>query len=544
MENKFGLNLNRFQLDNLRRISQGVPRPIIYGAPPTANESEYTFFLRNNSTETIPANTFISAALVWDIEDWTIYYNDETYTGTDGLFGTPWSSEWSPSNSPYDQLLYNVLTNKECYLRFNDWFANPGQHGVPAWLEETWGNMYARPNIATGLGTTKWGWSKESPINAPGRFYCKTAIDPNTQGQIYFVDDVRPVYYAQADAANSASFLSGVSPLNRRNEKNQHFLRGSRFGARYIPRFLNNTGVISQFWKYPDGEFTGSAQLGPTSSYTSWVQDFCEFDISYGLSSQLLIASIPAPIVENTGVSTTSDYTDITDFWTQDVLISNSRIVYNDPYLWAGYRGASQSTSNKSFPARVLGLACACYNFTSPFGGFFYGTTTTGVTGSVADGPGQIYHPGETSGYCGSFCCGKYGGVFNVAPSFSNYWGPSSGETDAVYFRPIASPVIRSVSSQLEPDSNRRIWLQPVYGSTRFIEKLDNAASGGYDYLRGTLLDSSYNITTTAAGDGVWVVCNSMGSTGGGETHYFTMPNGDRYWPLIIKNVNERYSIF
>ena len=540
----YGLELNRFQLDNIRRAAQGVPRPVIYGATDSAAE-EYSFYLRNTSTETIPANTFISAALVWDIDVWYVRYIDEVYSSTTGLFGTPWASEWSPANSPYDQLLYNVLTNKVCYLRLHDWYVNPGQHGVPAWLEETWGNMYARPNIATGLGAQKWGWSKETPINAPGRFYCKEAIAPNTQGQIYFIDDVRPVYYAQADAANTASFLSGISPLNRRNEKHQHYLRGSRFGARYIPKYLNSFGVVSQFWKYPDGEYTGSASSGPNSSYTSWIQDFCEFDTAYGLSEQLLIASIPAPVVENEGSSTTSDYTDVTDFWTQDVLIANNKIVYNDPYLWDGYRGAAQSTSNKHFPARVLGLACPCYNFTSPFGGYFYGTTTSGVVSAVAEGAEQIYHPaaaGTTCGLIGSLCAGKYGGVFDIIPSFSGWWRQSSGDTDAAYFRPITTPTSQFVTNQINPEGTRRIFLQPVYPSTRFIEKLDNSATST-TYLKGVLLDSDYNVTTTAA-DAVWVICYSMGSVSYGETWKFTMPNGDQYIPMVIKSVNERYAIF
>ena len=532
--------MNRFDLDNVRRMAQGVPRPIIYGAA-TTTDGDFTFYLRNNSTETIPANTWVSAALVWDIEDWTVYYNDETYTGTDGLFGTLWSQEWSPANSPYDQLLYNVWTNKVCYLRLHDWYKNGGQHGDPAWIEETWGNMYARPNMATGLGTTKWGWSKEHPAHAAGRFYCKTAIEPETQGQIFFADNVQPVYYSQSDFANSTTFLSGVNPVNRRNEKNQHLLRGSRFGARYIPRFLSSSGAVSQFWKYPDGQFTGSASMGPTSSYTSWVQDFCEFDISYGLSDQLLIASIPSPIVENTGVSTTQTYTDVCDFWQTDVLIANNRVVYNDPYLWDGYRGSSQSTSNKHFPARCLGLACSCYNFTSPFGGFYYGTTASGFSTAVAEGADTLFNPAETVGLIGSFCVGKFGGVFNITPSYSNWWTPSAGEVNAAYFRAITSPTSKISSSQIVPDGVRRMFFQPVYGSTRFIEIKNNSATDT-TYTRGVLLDADYNVTTAAAGDAVWVVCYSMGSTGAGETWKFTI-NGDQYIPLVIKSVNERYSI-
>ena len=534
------IKMNRWELDNVRRMAQGTPRPVIYGGAAAAEE-DYKFYLRNTTTETIPANTFISAALVWDIEPWYVRYVDEVYSSTTGLFGTLWSQEWSPANSPYDQLLYNVLTNHICYLRLHDWYANGGQHGDPAWLEETWGNMYARSGNATGLGTQKWGWSKESPINAPGRFYCKTAIEPSMQGEIYFVDNVRPVYYAQADAANTAT-VYGTNPLNIRNEKNQHALRGSRWGARYIPRFLRNSGVVSQFWRYPDGEYTGSASQGPTSSYQSWVQSYCEFDTAYGLSTDLLVASIPAPIVENEGSSTTQDYTDITDFWTQDVLIASNKIVYNDPYLWDGYRGAAQSTSGKHFPARVLGLACPCYNFTSPIGGVLHGATQSSPT--IREGAGELYAPAATSGLIGSFCCGRFGGVFNVIPAATSTWAPTSGDTDAAYFRAIASPVTTIANNHYNPESvGTKIYLEPVYPSTRFIEKKDNSATAGTDYLKGTLLDLDYNVTTAAAGNAVWVVCYSMGSTSYGESGCFTV-NGDKYFPLIIKSVNERYAIF
>ena len=532
------LNLNRIELDNLRRVAQGFPHPFIGGGSQKTSDDEYYFYLRNNSDEDVPANTTISAALVWDVGEWYISFEDEVYAGTSGLFGTPWSSVWSPDNSVYDRLLYTVLDQHTCYLRFHDWFASPGQHGIPAWLEETWGNMHSRPNMATGLGTTTWGWSKAHPGMAAGRFYAKESIPAGSQGQIYFCDDVRPCYYCQADVSNSSTINGEYNPIRVRNTKTQHSLRGTRWGARYIPRFMRD-GVVMQSWKFPDGQFTGSASMGPRTSYTSWIQTNCEDNIGYGLSNQLLVASIPSPIAENVGGSGgTSSYTDVSDFWQREVMINGSRIVYNDPYLWDGYRGASQSTSNKEFPARCLGLACPCSYFTSPTWGFRLDRSLGSQNGW--EGINRIYRPSATAGYMGSFCCGAPGECVSML-HMPDGWSQTSSSTLEVYFHALTSPTSNGF---IVPNTFTRMDFVPLYSSTRWIEKIDDTADST-TYMPGTLLDSYLSVTTSAAGDAVWVVCYPMGSTGGGSSWCFDdLGDNHQHIPMVIKSVNDQYKIF
>ena len=367
--------MNRFDLDNVRRAAQGFTRPVIYGAGEQKETSpEYTFYLRNNSSVAIPAESVIAPALVWDVDPWGVRLDDGAFTSTTGLFGTTFDMEWSRENSEYDALLASVIIDHVCYLRIEDKFAATltASSDICGWERATFDGD-AKLTTTSGQYTQRYQYERRNPLQSPNRFYAVNEIPAGAQGEIKFIKDVRPCFYSPDTGVNR-----GFSPVRTDHPytagditysllKQYNWLQDTYVAHRATPRYLDEYGnVLSWFIYNPSKSLIATGQNHTFSR-----------NVSCGLATKFLVASIPSPIVSNY-VDGAVAWSTALDYWAGEVMINNTngRRNYWDPWSYNDYDFSAATISNKTNGVYLLGLSVDCYKYFGTWGGYMCGEAT------------------------------------------------------------------------------------------------------------------------------------------------------------------------
>ena len=532
------LNLNRIELDNLRRVSLGTPSARCIGGGGSAEtEPEYTFYLKNNSSVAIPAESVISPLLVWNVDPWTVTLEDGLYSSTSGLFGTLYGQDWDRDNSPYDALLASVIIDHVCYLRLHDKYASTltASSDICAW-EVVSGDGDGKLTTTSGQYTQKFQYERRSPLTAPNRFYAVNEIPAGAQGEIKFINDVRPCWYSPEDGKNR-----GFSPVRTPHpytagditfcmETQYNWLQDTYVKHRAVPRYLDEYGNVLSWFIY-----NPSKSLIATGQNTSFTRN-----VSSGLATKFLVASIPSPTVSNY-VDGALSWTAELDYWSGETQINNTngRRVYTNPWIDNDYDFSGASVSNKTNGVYLLGLGVDCFKYFGTWGGYMCGeAVNTHSYNGLGYDKYAILAPINTN----SGSSADYGEGFTTSDplnigqslkfndlSLARANGMLDGDIGSVS---ATTPLFRfstrfpfHFTEGLRPS---HFWLEPVFPSTRLF---------WYDTLlaTGTILkqDLSGLATTTAEEANGYVV---------GYRIDVSKLDSNKYC-YIIKSVNECYEL-
>ena len=501
------LNLNRFELDNLRRSAQGTPRPVIYGASePGETSPEYTFYLRNNSNVAIPAESVIAPLLVWDLDPWTVRLDDGAFTSSAGMFGTTFDDDWDRNNSQYDALLASVIIDHVCYLRLQDLFARnlTSSSDIAGW-EVVTGDADGCATSTAGRSYHRWSLERRRPATSPGRFYAVNEIPAGAQGEIKFINDVRPCFYSPDTGVKRFPTRPVLDGSINFNLSYQHSLTSdSYFNHRSAPRYIDEFGNVLSYLIY-----------NPTKSPIASQSTSMVRNASAGLATKQLVATMPPPTVTNYNTETGAvEWTAELDYWEGETYIDNSngRARYWDPWTYNDYNLSGASVSNKLNAVNLLGLAVDSQKWFGTWGGFRWNVGSSSIPQFDLLGFNQyaIFYPmfgastpppHVTASYSDPFNPGQSLQLFELTIARNIYQsGGSWADLDGVNeFTPLFRPATNFVYHPNEGCRGVRMWLEPVFPSTRLFYSTTAYSQGTFltkelDGVAQTSTDERYAI--------------------------------------------------